>query len=81
MTDLFPERITHNATPQEKRKWRQAATMRDWEEARRIILDSARVIWIAGAEIEAGRPLNELDSKRLSRAMNELDVQGRVIHG
>jgi len=70
MTDIMPERINH-ATPAEKRKWRQAALHRDWEEARQIILASARVIWIAGAEITAGRPLNELDSKRLSRAIKK----------
>jgi len=81
LSDIMPERITHHATPQEKQKWREAALHRDWEEARQIILTAARVIWIAGAEVEAGRPLNELDSKRLNRAMDELDTQGRMIHG
>jgi len=81
LSDIMPERLTHHATPTERRKWREAALHRDWDEARQIILASARVIWVAGSEITAGRPLNELDSKRLSRAMNELDQQGRMIHG
>jgi len=81
LSDIMPERLTHHATPQEKRKWREAAIHHDWEEARQIILASARVVWIAGAEIAAGRPLNELDSKRLNKAMKELDTQGRLIHG
>ena len=37
LVDLFPERIGHHIAPVEYWIWRQAATMRDWQEARNTI--------------------------------------------
>ena len=80
MTDLFPERITHNATPAEKRKWHEAATMRDWEKARTTIQHEARVVWVAGKQIKERKPLNDVDDKRLDEALEQITIQGRKIN-
>ena len=80
MTDLFPERLTHNATPAERRKWREAATMRDWEKARSTIQHEARVIWVAGKQIKDGKPLNDVDDKRLDEALEQIALQGRKLN-
>jgi len=80
MTDLMPERITHNATPQEKQKWCEAATMREWEKARATIQHEARVIWVAGKQIKDGKPLNDVDDKRLDQALEQITIQGRNLN-
>ena len=80
MVDLMPERLTHNATPAEKRKWREAATMRDWEKARSNIQHEARVIWVAGKQIKDGKPLNDVDDKRLDEALEQITIQGRKLN-
>ena len=79
--DLMPERITHNATPAEKRKWRQAATMRDWEQARATIQHEARIVWIAGKQIMDGKPLNDVDDARLDEALERIMQAGRALNG
>jgi len=80
LTDLFPERITHNATPAEKRKWREAATMRDWEKARSTIQHEARVVWVAGKQIKDGKPLNDVDDKRLDQALEQITIHRRKLN-
>ena len=80
MTDLFPERITHYATPQEKRKWREAATMCDWKKARSTIQHEARVVWVAGKQIKAGKPLNDVDDKRLDEALEQIVQAERALN-
>lgn len=80
MIDIMPERITHNATPQEKRKWREAATMRDWQKARSSIQHEARVIWVAGKQIIDGKSLNDVDDKRLDQALEQIVQAGRALN-
>lgn len=79
--DIMPERITHNATPAEKRKWREAATMRDWEKARVSIQYEARVVWVAGKQIKDGKPLNDVDDQRLDKALDQITHAGRALNG
>ncbi len=81
MTDIMPERLTHYATPQEKRKWLEAATMRDWKEARKTIQHEARVVWVAGKQIQDGKPLNDADDKRLDQALERIVQAGRALNG
>ena len=81
MTDLMPERITHHATPAEKKKWREAATMRDWKEARKTIQHEARVVWVAGKQIQDGKPLNDADDNRLDQALERIVQAGRALNG
>ena len=80
MVDLMPERLTHNATPQEKRKWHEASTMRDWEKARATIQHEARVVWVAGKQIKDGKPLNDVDDQRLDEALEQITIQGRKLN-
>lgn len=79
--DLFPERITHCATPEEKRKWREAATHRDWQEACKHILQEARVVWVAGKQIKESKPLNDVDDARLDQALERIVQAGRALNG
>ncbi len=80
MIDLMPERITHNATPAEKQKWREAASMRDWKQARSSIQQEARVVWVAGKQIKNGKPLNDVDDQRLDKALERITHAGRSLN-
>ena len=81
MVDIMPERLTHNATPQEKRKWREAATMRDWRRALSSIQHEARIVWIAGKQIMDGKPLNDADDARLDEALEQIVKAGVALNG
>ena len=81
LTDIMPERLTHHATPAERKKWRQRATMRDWEKARSDIQHEARVIWVAGKQIIDGKPLNDIDDQRLDEALEQIVQAGRALNG
>jgi hypothetical protein len=81
MADIMPERITHNATPEERAKWRQAASHKDWCEARDVIQHEARVVWIAGLQQSRGKPLSTPDSRRLKLALHRIEVEGRKLCG
>jgi len=80
LQDIMPERITHNATPAEKRKWREAATMREWEKARSTIQHETRVVWVAGKQIKYGKSLNYVDDARLDEALEQITIQGRKLN-
>jgi hypothetical protein len=81
MTDLMPERITHNATPEQKRKWREAATLREINETRKEFLSEARVVWVAGSDIRNGRAINDKDMERLEEALSRIETAGRKLRG
>lgn len=81
LADIMPERITHNATPEERAKWRQAATHKDWREARDVIQHEARVVWIAGLQLSLGKPLSVPDSRRLKLALHRLEIEERKLNG
>jgi hypothetical protein len=80
MVDLMPERITHNVSPAERKKWREAATMRDWEKARSTIQHEARVVWVAGKQIKDGKALNDVDDHRLDKALDRIADAGRSLN-
>ncbi|MFC1796070.1 hypothetical protein ACFL1V_03135 [Pseudomonadota bacterium] len=77
--DLFPKRITHNATPQEKRKWSEAATHKEWKDSCKKVLQEARVVWVAGKQIRDGKPLNDTDDDRLDIALEHISTEGRKL--
>ena len=79
--DVMPERLCDYASPQKQQKWSVAASHQDWKEAANIIGTEAYVVWVAGAELLAGRPLNLQDSHRLDKALKELDTQRRLFNG
>lgn len=80
MIDLMPERMTHNATPEEKRKWHESSTIRDWENAQASIQHEARVVWVAGKQIKDGKKLNDVDDQRLDEALEQIAIQGRKLN-
>ena len=81
LADLMPERMTHNATPQERRKWREAALHSEWTKVANIVGAEARVVWVAAAELAADRPLNDADQKRLNQAVSTIDQQRKLLNG
>jgi len=78
--DLMPERITHNATPKEKLKWKQDAQHRDWVEQADILLHEARVLWLAADSIVKGKPLNDIDLERVKQSLSTIDQVGKHFH-
>lgn len=81
LSDIMPERLTHHASPAEKKKWRQSATMSDWEKARSTIQHEARIIWVAGKQIIDGKPLNQVDDARLDEALEKIVNAGVALNG
>ena len=81
MTDIMPERLAHHFTPAERRKWREAATMRDWRKALSSIQHEAHIVWIAGKQIMDGKPLNDVDDGRLDEALERIVQAGRALNG
>jgi hypothetical protein len=72
MTDLMPERLTHHATPEQRRKWRQDALHRDWCEYTKDLMFEADVVFVAGLQIEKGEALDMDDSIRLKTALKRI---------
>ena len=80
LADLMPERITHSATPEQKRKWRQDALHRDWVEQADILLHEARVLWLAADSIVNSKPLSETDLERVRQSMSIIEQVGKHFH-
>ena len=81
MTDIMPERLSHNATPAERQKWREAATMRDWKEALKTLQHESRVVLLAGKQIKDGKPLNDDDDVRFDEALERITHAGMALNG
>ena len=54
--------------------------MRDWEKARSTIQHETRIVWVAGKQIKDGKPLNDVDDKRLDQALEQITIQGRKLN-
>jgi hypothetical protein len=80
MSDLFPERLTHHATPRDVLKWKQDAQHKDWREARNNIELETLVVMLAAEEAGAGRPLDKTDKNRLRLAYRRLLTEGRILN-
>ncbi len=81
MTDLFPERLSHHSTPEQRRKWKQDAIHRDWTEFLNIAAYEMNIIYVAGGVIRAGNPLNDEDKIRLDAAMKRIRQIGEYFNG
>jgi hypothetical protein len=81
MTDLFPERLNHHSTPEQRRKWRQDALHRDWAEFVTDFILECRVIWVAGKQVRNGQPLNDEENTRLDLAMKRISNIGDLFNG
>jgi hypothetical protein len=67
--DIMPERLTHKATPEQRKKWRQDAIHRDWAESLKDFWFECRVVWVAGKQMRTGQALNDEEDKRLDLAL------------
>jgi hypothetical protein len=80
-SDFFPERLTHHAPPEQRRKWKQDALHRDWAEFSQDFILECRVIWVAGKQVRNGQPLNDEENTRLDLAMKRISNIGDLFNG
>jgi hypothetical protein len=81
MSDLFPERLTHHAPPEQRRKWRQDAIHRDWCDFLNIAAYEMNIIYVAGGVIRAGNPLSDEHNIRLDDALKRIRQIGEMFNG
>jgi hypothetical protein len=80
MQDLMPERLTHNASPEQKQKWREYATHKDWCEARDVIEHETLIVMMSAVQLGQGKPLGIEESRRLNLAYKTLYQEGRILN-
>jgi hypothetical protein len=81
LADLFPERITHHSTPDQRRELRQSAKQAQWAAALDVLEFEARIIAVAGDQIAQGEPLNTGDRTRLGLALQRVEDARKVLRG
>lgn len=81
LSDLFPDRITHNATPEQRRELRQAARQAQWAAALDVLDLEARIVAVAGDQIAGSVPLNAEDRERLGLALGRVRAARKVLCG
>lgn len=70
--DLFPERLAPQ-TPHERRQRRIAARQHQWAGALPVLEFESRLVLIAAADLAAGRPLSDDDTRRLQLAIERIE--------
>lgn len=70
--DLFPERLAPES-PEDRRRMRLLARQAGWGAALETLEFEARIVLIAAAELDAGKPLAEDDRARLALAMERIE--------
>ena len=81
LSDLFPERITHNATPEQRRELRQSARQAQWAAALGVLEFEARIVAVAADQITRGEPLNGEDRARLGLSLERVQNARSVLCG
>jgi len=81
MQALFPERLTHHASPQERQRWHEGALHRDWAKEAASIQYEARVVYFAALDTRDNRPLSDTDMQRLELAIDRIVESGRKLNG
>lgn len=79
--DLFPQRITHATTPEERRRLQQLAKQAQWKAALSMAAYESRIAWIAAEQAANGDPLDDDDLARLKLAAERLDEARGVFDG
>ncbi len=79
--DIMPERLTHKATPEQRRKWKQDALHRDWAEFVKDLVAESRIVYVANLQLCTGQALNSEDSARLKLAMERIAIIGGYFNG
>jgi hypothetical protein len=78
-SDLFPKRLTHYVTLEQRNELRRQALQSQWQAARSTLQFEARIVWVAGGQIKNGEPLNNMDSSRLDLALARITESGRML--
>lgn len=79
--DLFPARITHTTTPQERRELRQRAKESQWSAALNVLAREADVILVAASYPSRGEQLTVDDRARLTLAIGRVQCAREVLRG
>lgn len=81
LTDLFPARITHNATPAERRELRELARQSQWLAALPALMSEANVVLVAAGMVDKGERLTAADDERLKLAIERIASARLVLNG
>lgn len=83
VADLFPQRLTHNATPEERRAIRQQAKQAQWAAALDVLEFEARVVMIAVGDMvqKGGDIFDREDLDRLKLAQERIEGAWKVFRG
>ena len=79
LTDLFPERISANDTPEDRRRIRRAAREGQWAAALAVLQFEARVVTICARDMIEGRELDWDDFCRLVKAAERIEDAEQVL--
>ncbi len=81
MSDLFPERITHKATKQQRRELRQLAKQAQWKAALPVVHRECLVVIVAAGKMLSGEMLAQADNNRLAEAIERIESAKAVLCG
>ena len=81
LSDLFEKRITHAATPAERRELRQAAKLAQWKAALPLMHRECLVVIVAAGKILSGEMLAQADNNRLAKAIDRIESAKAVLCG
>jgi len=80
LSDLYPQKLTRDMSPNERKNRSLGAKQAQWEAARSMLQLEARIVWEAGRQIKGGEPLNDDDSIRLDTALERITEAGVALH-
>jgi hypothetical protein len=78
VADLFPERITHHATPEQRKELRERAKQSQWRAALAMLADEAMIVQAAAAMVPP-EILSPEDRARLTLAAVRIDSAREVL--
>ena len=81
LADLFPRRITHATTPQERRELRQRARESQWGAALDVLAREADIVLAAARMTQPSVPLAADDDARLCLAVDRIASAKEVLRG
>ena len=81
LSDLFPERLTHNPTPAQRRELRELARQSQWKAAIPTLCSEALVVLMASLKVGRGEHLSTEDDSRLVLAIERIETAKDVFCG
>lgn len=79
LQSLFPQRITANLSPAQRRDLRQTAKQSQWYAALSVLDLEAKIVQIAGTQIRSGIPLDDNDNALLNQAIDRIESARLVL--